>query len=161
MIGSSVIVLIFSMMLLTWIYMKITRIDESGFYLPIIFMNTGNIALPMALFLYGNEGLSKAIVFHLVNVLFLYTMGVFIVSRKTDILEFFKIPFLYAAVFGFLVATVPFPQIPENIGRFLPLIGQGIDILGKGSIPLLILSLGYSLKRTSLADLKHGIAGSV
>jgi predicted permease len=158
MIGSSVIVLIFAMMLITCIYMKITKVDESGFYLPIIFMNTGNIALPMALFLYGNEGLSKAIVFHLINVLFLYTMGVFIVSRKSNIKEFFKIPFVYAAILGLLAAV--FPSMPESICRYSNLLCDGIEILGQGSIPLLILSLGYSLKRTKLADVGHGIAGA-
>jgi predicted permease len=158
MIGSSVVVLIFAMMIITCIYMKITRVNESGFYLPIIFMNTGNIALPMALFLYGNEGLSKAIVFHLINVLFLYTMGVFIVSRKSNIKEFFKIPFVYAAILGLLAAVAP--TVPESICRYSNLLCQGIEILGQGSIPLLILSLGYSLKRTKLADLGHGIAGA-
>ena len=158
-IGVSVVVLIFSMMLITWLYMKITRIEDNGFYLPIIFMNTGNIALPMALLLYGNEGLSKAIIFHLINVMFLYSMGVFLVSKKTDLKEFFKIPFLYAAILGVFAATVPM-SIPENIGKYISLIGKGIDILGKGAIPLLIISLGYSLKQTRLADLKHGLTGA-
>jgi predicted permease len=159
MIGSSVVVLIFTMMLVTWMYMKITRVNESGFYLPIIFMNTGNIALPMAYFLYGNEGLSKAIVFHLVNVMFLYSMGVFLVSKKTDLKEFFKIPFLYAAFFGVAIASIDI-TVPEAVNKYVSMIGDAIDIIGKGAVPLLILSLGYSLKRTRLADLKHGIAGA-
>ena len=131
MISFSVVVLIFGMMFVAWFYMKLTKITESGFYLPIIFMNTGNIALPMSLFLYGNDGLSKAIIFHLVNVVFLYSMGVFIVSRKTDLKEFFKIPFLYAAVVGVIVANFTFP-IPENISKYVTLIGKAIDIVGKG-----------------------------
>jgi predicted permease len=159
MIGISVVVLIFSMMLITWVYMRFARITVNGFYLPIIFMNTGNIALPMALFLYGNDGLSKAILFHLINVIFLYSMGVFLVSNKTDIKEFFKIPFLHAAILGVIVATVPL-SLPEGVGKYLSLIGKGVDILGKGAIPLLILSLGYSLKKTKIADLKHGIVGA-
>lgn len=159
MIGVSVVILIFTMMIITWLYMKSGGIKDRGFYLPIIFMNTGNIALPMALFLYGNEGLSKAIIFHLVNVIFLYSMGVFLVSNKTEIKEFLKIPFLHAALFGVLVATAPI-AIPEDIGKYINLVGKGIDILGKGAIPLLIISLGYSLKRTRLADLKHGMIGA-
>lgn len=159
MIGSSVVVLIFSLMAITWFYKRISGLNGRGVYLPIIFMNTGNIALPMAFFLYGNEGLSKAIIFHLVNVMLLYSMGVFMVSKKTDLKEFFKIPFLYAAVLGILTATISIP-IPENIGKYLSLVGKAIEILGKGAIPLLIISLGYSLKRTRLSDVKHGLMGA-
>lgn len=159
MIGFSVIVLIFSLMFMAWMYKKMTGLNGRGIYLPIIFMNTGNIALPMALFLYGNDGLSKAIIFHLINVMFLYTMGVFMVSKKADIKEFFKIPFLYAAIFGIIASSIQIP-VPESLANYLSLIGKGIDILGKGAIPLLIISLGYSLKRTKLSDIKHGLAGA-
>ncbi len=158
-LGSSVIILIFSLMIITYFYMRIAGLRQRGIYLPIIFMNTGNIALPMALFLYGKDGLSKAIIFHVVNVLFLYTMGVFMVSKKTDIKEFFKIPFVYAAAAGLIVAMAPI-RVPENTKFYLDMLGKAIDILGKGAIPLLIISLGYSLKRTKLADLKHGLAGA-
>ena len=159
MLGVSVVILIAAMIVITWVYMKITHITTNGFYLPIVFMNTGNIALPMALLLYGNEGLSKAIIFHLVNVMFLYSLGVFMVSKKTDIKEFFKIPFLYAAVLGVLVATIPFELNPEAM-KYLTLIGKGIEILGQGAIPLLIISLGYSLKRTKLTDVRDGLFGA-
>ncbi len=160
MLGTSVIILIFSLMLLATIYMKMSGITNNGFYLPVIFMNTGNIALPMALLLYGNEGLSKAIIFHLVNVMFLYSMGVFLVSKQSNLREFFKIPFLYAAIFGVIVATVPLPSVPESVGNIFTLLGKGIEIVGQGAIPLLILSLGYSLKRTKLTDVRHGLVGA-
>lgn len=157
-IGCAVIVLIFSLMLITFIYMKVANIQENGFYLPIIFMNTGNIALPMSLFLYGNEGMSKAIVFHLVNVAFLYSMGVLLVSKKSDLKQFFKIPFLYAGLLAMAVAWFPF-NVASPVRSTLVLVGKGIDLLGSGSIPLLILSLGYSLNRTRLGDLKDGLIG--
>lgn len=158
-IGSAVIILIFSLMLLTFLYMRASKIEEKGFYLPIIFMNTGNIALPISFFLYGNAGLSKAIVFHVVNVAFLYSMGVLLVSNKSDLRQFFKIPFLYAGILAVFVAWFPFP-VPSGIQNFLKLIQKGIDLLGEGSVPLLIISLGYSLNRTRLADLRHGLVGA-
>jgi len=158
-LGLSVVILIFSLMFITFIYKRMTGFQQRGIYLPIIFMNTGNIALPMALFLYGKEGLSKAIMFHVVNVLFLYTMGVFMVSRNTNLKEFFKIPFVYAAAAGILAAVAPF-RVPASIQWYLSVASQALDVLGKGAIPLLILSLGYSLKRTRLSDLKHGVAGA-
>jgi len=158
-IGISVTILIMGMMIIVFLYMKLHRIEKKGFYLPIIFMNTGNIALPMALLLYGNEGLSKAIIFHLVNVMFLYSMGVFLVSKKINLKDLFKIPFLHAAIFGVLVSMFPV-AVPEPLSKYLSLIAKGIDLLAKGAIPLLILSLGYSINRTRLPDLRHGLAGA-
>lgn len=158
-LGGSVIVIIALMMVITFFYMRVTEIRENGFYLPIVFMNTGNIALPMAYFLYGNDGLSKAIIFHLVNVMVLYSLGVFLVSKETNFKQFLKIPFLYAAMAGVFIATVPIEVNPVVKG-YLELVGNAIDVLGKGAIPLLIISLGYSLNRTKLADLRHGISGA-
>jgi predicted permease len=81
------------------------------------------------------------------------------VSKQSNLKEFFKIPFLYAAIFGVIAATLPV-TVPDEIGKYLSLISQGIDILGKGAIPLLIISLGYSLKKTRLVDLKQGMVGA-
>ena len=50
--------------------------------------------------------------------------------------------------------------VPETLGKYLSLIAKGIDLLAKGAIPLLILSLGYSISRTRLQDLRHGLAGA-
>lgn len=159
MLSVSVVILIFSLMFVTFFYMRATGEHKKGFYLPIIFMNTGNIALPMAWFLYGNDGMSKAIIFHLVNVMFLYTMGVFMVSKKTSWKEFFKIPFVYAAVGGVIVAVSPF-ALPPHIQPVAKLLNEAISVLGQGAVPMLILSLGYSLKRTRITDLSHAMAGA-
>ncbi|MBI5441240.1 MAG: AEC family transporter [Deltaproteobacteria bacterium] len=158
-LGGSSFVLILVMAIIVMFYKKAVSVEEKGFYLPVIFMNTGNIALPMALFLYGNLGLSKAILFHLVNVMILYSLGVFLVSSKTDLRQFFKIPFLYAAVLGMIVANISVP-LPEGLQSFLGLVSTGIEEIGKGSVPLLIISLGYSLNRTKISDLRDGLVGA-
>ncbi len=137
---------------------KKVRVKKNGYYLPIIFMSTGTISLPIALLLYGNEGLSKAILFHMVNIILLYSFGIFLVRGKAEFKQILKIPSLYAALLGILVATAPL-NVSGDLREFLWLIEKGVDLVGTGAIPLLIISFGYSLNKTSLADLKDGVFG--
>jgi len=133
-------------------------VGRNGFILPIIFMNTGNISLPIALLMFGNEGLSKSIIFHLANIFVLYSAGVFLVSGQTDLKQFLKIPALYAMAAGVAVATF---QMPEMLKPALHFAGKLTDILGYGAIPLLIVNLGYSMSDIKLETLKAGIAGGM
>lgn len=131
---------------------------RNGFILPVIFMNTGNISLPIALLMFGNEGLSKSIIFHMANIFVLYSAGVFLVSGQTDLRQFLKIPALYAMAAGVAAATLP---IPELLKPALHFTGKLTDILGYGAIPLLIVNLGYSMSDIRLETLKAGISGGM
>lgn len=154
----AVIFLIAGMIPLAYIFKRRAKIKENGYYLPIIFMSTGTISLPIALLMYGNEGLAKGILFHMANILFLYSFGVFLVSGKTDVKQFLKIPALYATIAGIFVANASF-KAPTYMREFVWLFEKGVDLIGLGAIPLLILSFGYSLNNTSLGNLKHGTIG--
>ncbi len=132
--------------------------SKNGFILPIIFMNTGNISLPIALLMFGNEGLSKSIIFHLANIFVLYSAGVFLVSGQPDLKQFLKIPALYAMCAGVLVATVQMPDLLKPVIHFA---GRLTMVLGYGAIPLLIVNLGYSMSDIRLETLKTGISGGV
>jgi predicted permease len=108
--------------------------------------------------MFGNEGLSKSIIFHLANIFVLYSAGVFLVSGQTDLKQFLKIPALYAMCAGVAVATF---QMPELLKPMLHFAGKLTDILGYGAIPLLIVNLGYSMSDIKLETLKAGIAGGM
>ena len=152
----SAIAMILLMLPVALVIKRRAGIRENGFLLPIIFMNTGNISLPIALLMFGNEGLSKSIIFHLANIFVLYTAGVFLASGETDFKQFLKIPALYAMFAGIAVAILPLPEALRPLLHFLEKL---TDILGYGAIPLLIVNLGYSMSDIRLENLKAGIAG--
>jgi ABC-type uncharacterized transport system substrate-binding protein/predicted permease len=157
-IAGSVVLLIVVMIPFAYSLKKMGRIKENGYYLPVIFMSTGTISLPIALLLYGNEGLSKAILFHMVNIVLLYSFGVFLVRGKFELKQILKIPSLHASILGVLVATAPV-NVSVDTREFLWLIEKGVDLIGVGTIPLLIISFGYSLNNTNFSDLKDGVSG--
>jgi predicted permease len=160
-IGGAVFLLIAAMLPITWFFKRRAQVTEKGYYLPIIFMSTGTLSLPISLLLYGNEGLAKAVMFHMVNILFLYSFGVFLVSGRTDYLQILKIPALWATVIGIVSAKISFGDGGGWFALSFGVVERGIDIVGYGAIPLLILSLGYSLSQSDLSDLKAGVTGGI
>ena len=113
----------------------------AGLYLPIMFMNSGFIGYPLALFTLGTSGLSRAIIYDIINAALIFTVGIFIASQGKDRWQLLKMPFIYAALIGFLLSF---------LGIRLPtVISTPLHMLGNTTIPLALFILGYRL-----ADLK-------
>lgn len=160
-IGGAVLVLIAAMFPLAAFFKKRAGVAENGYYLPIIFMSTGTLSLPISLLLYGNEGLAKAVMFHIVNILVMYSVGVYLVSGKANLFELLKIPALIATVIGIADSQLPFSHGTDQLSQILIMLEQIIEVIGFGAIPLLILSFGYSLNESRLSDLKDGMTGGI
>lgn len=156
----AVVVLIFVMMGVACFTKRIENIAQRGYYLPVIFMSTGTVSLPISLFLYGNEGLSKAVIFHMVNIFFMYSFGVWLVKGEFEFRQILKIPALWAMFLGITVAEFPF-TVGREAQDLLLLIAKGVDVIGLGAIPLLIISFGYSLGETKLSELRDGFVGGL
>lgn len=160
-IGGAVIFLIAMMAPLAYLFKRRSGIRENGYYLPIIFMSTGTISLPISLLLYGNEGLAKSVMFHMVNILILYSVGVYIVSGKTSLLDILKIPALTAMVLGILDAELHLSSGAGFMPQMLGVVVKGVEIIGYGAVPLMILCFGYSLNSTKRTDIKDGLPGGL
>jgi len=158
-IGGAALILIAMMTPVAFFVKRRAAVHENGYVLPIIFMNTGNISLPIALLMFGNDGLAKAIMFHMMNIMVLYSYGVYLVSGKTDLMQFAKIPALWATVLGVTAATSN-PALPGIISDVYDIVNKGIDVLAQGAIPVLIINLGYSMSDTKLSTLKAGLTGA-
>ena len=65
---------------------------------PFILPNTGNMGLPICLFAYGSQGLGVAAAISSLVILFHFTLGVFLASRKFDLNLIIKSPPFYAIV---------------------------------------------------------------
>ncbi len=160
-IGGAVLFLIAAMFPLAAYFKKRANIQENGYYLPIIFMSTGTISLPISLLLYGNEGLAKAIIFHLVNILVMYSLGVYLVSGSANLLQILKIPALTAAAVGIADSYFSLTTGSAPLTQVFIIFERVIEVIGFGAIPLLILSFGYSLNESRMSDIKDGLAGGL
>jgi len=115
--------------------------------------NTGYLGYPVALFAFGIAGLSRAVVYDMIGSLFLFSLGIYIIHRKNEIKEIFKIPLIYAVVIGLVFNLLKIP-IPEII--FKP-----IEMIGMITIPLALLVLGYQLTEIKINSAKIAFLASL
>lgn len=139
---------------ISFIYLRVIgRKDLRGFYLPTMFMNSGNMSFPLALLAFGMEGLAVSVLYYIAVSLMVYSLGIYIAKGEGGLAEIFKLPLIYSSVFG-IALNLGDVRLPE------PLITT-FDMLGAATIPVMQLSLGYRLYSTKLTQAGISIAGSV
>jgi len=140
------------MVTFAWLTLKLTRSDKKGLYLPMVFGNTSYVGYPVALFAFGVDGLSRAVVFDMINSILIFSLGIYIVHHRNELQEAFKVPLLYAVVIGLVVnlSKITIPQV-----LFLP-----IELVGLVTIPLALLVLGYKLTEIKISTAKIVILAS-
>ncbi len=130
---------------------------EKRIYLPsLMFGNIGNMGLSLCLFAFGEQGLAMGIAYFVSLSILHFTVGISIVqgvSRK-QMLGLFKNPIVVSVIVALtlLLSDATLPVWVVN----------SLKILGNITIPLMLLTLGVSLNRLSIANLPRSIAiGSV
>jgi predicted permease len=139
---------------LCYIYLRITgRLDLKGLYLPTMFMNSGNMAFPLAFLAFGSEGLSVAVLYYVSVSILVYTLGIYIAKGAGGLKEIIRLPLIYAAGISIIL----------NLAR-IKLPGPILDtttMLGAATIPLMQISLGYRLRSTRIALFNKSLAASI
>lgn len=131
----------------------IKRRDLRGFYLPTMFMNSGNMSFPLALLAFGQEGLTVAVLYYIAISFLVYSLGIYIAKGKGGFAEIFKLPLIYASAAGILMNLADLRLPAPVVTTF--------DMLGAATIPIMQVSLGYRLYSARLTHAGISIAGSV
>jgi len=118
---------------------KIAALPVRTYYAPMIFGNTGNLGLPLALFAFGQIGLGYAVVVFAIMAVLSFTFGVWLVSGGGSPLKAVKEPIVAATLLGALFMWQDW-QTPAPITNTLTLIGQI-------AIPIMLLTLGVAVAR--------------
>mgnify|MGYP001045528061 FL=1 len=150
-IGATVIVL--GSGILTWPLCKLTGINSKTFVPPMMFTNTGNLALPLVLLAFGEAALPAAIVVFIVEMVLHFTLGFYILDRHAKVLNRISIPTIIATFAGLLVGLTQ-TQLPEI--ALVPL-----DMLGEIVIPLMLFALGIRMQDVTTNDLGIGVAAAI
>lgn len=139
--------------LLIFVYRSITGLVSAGFTLPVLFMNAGNMGIPLALFAFGEPGLQRGTLFYVVITLVHNTLGIYLLGGHGGAGEIFRLPLIYAALLG-LVCNLFQLKLPEPVY-------QSLSILGLSVIPLMLVSLGYRLRSMESFTFGHALAGAL
>ncbi|MDC0510628.1 AEC family transporter [Candidatus Pelagibacter sp.] len=135
------------------IFLKFLNKDIVTELPPFILPNTGNMGLPLCLFAYGTQGLGIAATISSLVILFHFTIGVFLASKKLDLNLLFKSPPFYAIIISvlFLYYEIEVPVFLINTTMMLTY----------AAIFLILMSLGIALTRFKVFSFKSALISSI
>ncbi|MBI4439788.1 AEC family transporter [Candidatus Woesearchaeota archaeon] len=142
-----------SIWVLVSIFYRISGFNSRGVKLSLIFGNTGHMGLPVALFAFGSVGLAEALVYNMVTSVLIYTVGIYIVSSRDSFKEVAKMPQLYAILLSVILVYFNI-RIPD-------VLFSTMDIVGKATIPLALIILGYKLTEVKITTFRIGLISSI
>jgi predicted permease len=118
---------------------------QAAFLAAILLMNAGNYGLPVNLFAFGQEGLSRATLYFTVSALLSSSLGVYLsargrVSTRESLRRVAGVPMVYTAGLG-LVCNLGNLTVPEPLAK-------AVHVLGQASVPVMLAVLGAQLVQT-------------
>ncbi len=149
--GGAAVCVVFGNGVLMGIYQRARGVHMRGLYLPAMFMNSGNMALPFALLAFGAAGFDKAIIFFVTVAVLNFSLGIFIAKGEGGHREIFRLPLIYAALGGLVISLLDL-----GLPKFLM---TPVGMLADTAIPLMVLNLGVQLRSLRISELRHAAAG--
>lgn len=140
--------IIASLIIIVWLLLKF-RGHSAAVYMPsMVFVNSGNMGIPLAFMAFGDDGLALALCYFIAQAILHVTLGIAIVNGQSGTLssrikDLFKQPLPYAAAIGFTLLMTD-----SAMPRWM---SATVEMLGDMAIPLMLVTLGISL-----ASLKGG-----
>ncbi len=135
------------------VVLKLRGLPFSTYLAPLVFGNTGNLGLPLALFAFGEAGLSYAVVVFAVMAILSFTIGVWVVSGGGSLMRVVKEPIVAATVLGalFLWQGWSTPVFLTN----------ALELIGQMAIPIMLITLGVAVARLETRDMGQAVWLSV
>lgn len=121
-----------------WPLARLMGWRTATFVPPMMFNNSGNMGLPLALFAFGEQALPAAMVLFLVENTLHFTVGNAILIRRINPLALMRMPMLQATFLGVLFSLMQW-SVPGPLAN-------AIDLLGQVAIPLMLFALGVRMQ---------------
>ncbi|MBY6202982.1 AEC family transporter [Maritalea mobilis] len=128
-----------AVIVVTWGIIAALGMDRASLLAPLVFGNTGNIGLPLALFAFGEIGLDLAVVVFAAMALLTFTIGLWMVAGAARPARVLREPILWGTILGALFLWQGW-QTPVWLTNTLELVGQI-------AIPLMLITLGVAVAR--------------
>ena len=130
--------------LLAWVLAKGAGVQPKTIVPPMMFNNSGNIGLPLAVLAWGEDALPAAVILFMVENTLHFSFGARLLDPGARLLTLWRVPVVFAAIAGLTVAVLKIPV-------WQPLV-IAIKMLGDVSVPLLLFSLGVRMTDVSFRE---------
>lgn len=147
------VLVVFGSGVLAYPLVKMLKLNPKTFLPLMMFNNSVNLGLPLALFAFGEEAMSLAISLSIVQIIGQFTIGSICYEGKIDILNLAKNPVIIATILGisFNLANIHLPEI----------LLMSLKMMSEVTIPLILVSLGVRLSFFELRYWKIALFGAV
>ncbi|MGF1729782.1 AEC family transporter [Photobacterium kasasachensis] len=118
---------------------------------PQMFRNSGNLAIPLFSYTFGDTAIGSAVLLFVVSTTLHITVGMALLSKKgpLSLQQLLKTPLLLATL-----AALAFNLLEIPVWR--P-VYEATQLLGQASIPVMLLSLGAQMVNLRMAGLRIGL----
>ena len=129
-------------------FLRIVGLPYRAFLSPMMMNNVGNIGLPVCLLAFGDDGLSYALGYVVVVLVAIFTIGIALPSGSFSLKRLVSQPVIY---------SVPIALYLMGTETKLPgILDRTVTILGGFAIPLMLITLGYTLATLNIGSLWRG-----
>jgi hypothetical protein len=138
---------------LSWGLALLLREQPKTFVPPMMFVNSGNMGLPLMVLAFGEAALPAAVVLFFVENVLHYTLGTWMLDHRARLWNLWRVPVIFAALVALVINLSGFEL-------WQPLY-LAIKLVGDVAIPLLLFSLGVRLAVSTWSDVRVGVIGAV
>ena len=139
--------------LLAWPIAHLLKVQPKTLVPPMLFNNSGNIGLPLAVLAWGEAALPAAVIMFMVDNTLHFTFGAKLLDPKTRLFNLWRVPVVFAAIAGLTVALLKIPLWQPGL--------TAIKMLGDVSVPLLLFSLGVRMTDVSFREWKLATGAAI
>ena len=149
----STLIMVIGSGILAWPIAKLTNVSPRTFVPPMMFNNSANLGLPLAVLAFGDAALAPAVVMFIVSTFLHFSLGVWLLDHKAKWWDLWRNPVVIASLAGLFLSFT-------GLEIWSPL-KLGLKMLGDISIPLLLFALGVRVADSSLVGIKIGLIGAL
>ena len=139
--------------LIAWVMARLLNEQPKTFVPPMMFVNSGNMGLPLMVLAFGEAALPAAVVLFFVENLLHYTLGTWMLDHHARLWNLWRVPVIFAALVALAINLSGFELWPP--------LALSIKLVGDVAIPLLLFSLGVRLAVSTWSDVRIGVIGAV
>lgn len=135
-----------------WIVARLFGMAWRTFAPPIMFNNSGNLGLPLAVLAFGETALAPAIVLFVISNFLHFSVGTYLLDHQARLSDLLRMPVMLATLGGLLVSL-------SGVEIWPPLM-LAVRMIGDISVPLLLFALGVRLSGASFRAWRIGVVGA-
>ncbi|WP_299491569.1 AEC family transporter [uncultured Shewanella sp.] len=139
--------------ILVYFFLLITKQSIPTYFSCLSMNNVGNIGLAVCALAFGHEGILYGVTFVIIGMIFMFIVTPAVTSGTWHMKEVLLSPAIYSVILALCIIYFQI-QLPKPITASL-------QILGGMPIPLMLITLGYSLAQIKLNNIKIGIIFSI